>query len=205
MSSNEITSSWNVIFVVKSLLKVSWLLSHLWQFQMWPQILCHSSLEIGLVSISSVNRIMPCDSQWDEVIKNDVAPSSLVEHFLLSGMAPMTICSCPNSSPWLSPSQLSLPCHHQWNYSSWLEHELHMCRDLVWLFTTLPLRMFAEALPGMSQCVGHCPANWKITGLIPGQCTCLDFGLGPQLGACKRQLIGVSLTHQCFPLPTSPP
>ena len=38
-------------------------------------------------------------------------------------------------------------------------------------------------------------ANWKVTGLIPGQGTCLGCGPGPWVEACKRQLIDVSVIH----------
>ena len=39
------------------------------------------------------------------------------------------------------------------------------------------------------------PANRKVAGLVPGQGTCLGCRLGPQLGACERQRIDVSLLH----------
>ena len=54
------------------------------------------------------------------------------------------------------------------------------------------------------QWVGHCPVNLKVTGSIPGQGTCLDCGLGPQLGAWKRHLINVCLAHQSFSSSRSP-
>ena len=38
----------------------------------------------------------------------------------------------------------------------------------------------------------------RFAGSIPSQGTCLGCGPGPQLGACERQLINVSLIHQCF-------
>ena len=49
------------------------------------------------------------------------------------------------------------------------------------------------ALTGVDQWVGHCTTNWKVTGLLPSQGTCLDCRPGPQLGACKRQPVHVSL------------
>ena len=52
-----------------------------------------------------------------------------------------------------------------------------------------------QALAGVAQWVGSCTANQKVTSLIPSQGTCLDCEPGPQLGACKRQLINVTLTH----------
>ena len=57
---------------------------------------------------------------------------------------------------------------------------------------------FAKALAGVAQLVGHCSANQKVADLIPGQGICLGCGFGPLLGMCKRQLIHVSLSHQCF-------
>ena len=47
----------------------------------------------------------------------------------------------------------------------------------------------------VAQLVGHCPANQKFLGLIPGQGTCLGVRAGTQLGACERQLIDVSIMH----------
>ena len=51
------------------------------------------------------------------------------------------------------------------------------------------------ALPGVAQWIECRPVNWKVTGLIPCQGTCLDFGPVPHLGVCERQLIDVSLAH----------
>ena len=42
----------------------------------------------------------------------------------------------------------------------------------------------------MAQWVGRHPTKQKVTGLIPGQGTCLDFGL---------RLSDVSLSHPCSP------
>ena len=53
------------------------------------------------------------------------------------------------------------------------------------------------ALAGVTQWVEHRPANWKVASLIPGQGTCLGCRPGPQLGVWERQLMDVSLTHQC--------
>ena len=59
------------------------------------------------------------------------------------------------------------------------------------------------ALAGMAQLVGHQPANQQVTGSIPRQGTCQGCGPDPQLGACERQLIDVSLAHLCFsPFPS---
>ena len=51
------------------------------------------------------------------------------------------------------------------------------------------------ALASMAQWIECWPENKKVTSLIPSQGTCLGCRPGPQLGACKRQLIDVSLTH----------
>ena len=48
------------------------------------------------------------------------------------------------------------------------------------------------------------PVNWKMVGSIPGQGTCLGCRFGPSQGECKRQLIDVSLSHQCFSPSLSP-
>ena len=51
------------------------------------------------------------------------------------------------------------------------------------------------ALANVAQWIECWPVNQKVTGSIPHQGTCLGGGLVPQLGACKRQPIDVSLTH----------
>ena len=45
--------------------------------------------------------------------------------------------------------------------------------------------------------------NDLVTGLIPGWGTRLGCRPAPWLGACKRQLIDVSLAHGCFSLSLS--
>ena len=52
-----------------------------------------------------------------------------------------------------------------------------------------------NAMTGVVQWVGPHPASGKVAGSMPGQGICLGFGPGAQLGACKRQLIDVSLEH----------
>ena len=51
----------------------------------------------------------------------------------------------------------------------------------------------SEGLAGVAQWIEHQPVNQKVTGLIPGQGTCLGCGPGSQLGASERQPINVSL------------
>ena len=48
---------------------------------------------------------------------------------------------------------------------------------------------------GVSQWMEHRSVNQKVAGSIPSQDTGLGCGPGPQLGACQRQLINISLTH----------
>ena len=60
---------------------------------------------------------------------------------------------------------------------------------------------------GVAQWIEHQPTNWKITGSIPSQGTCLSCGPGPQLGTCERQpqsmyLLHVSLTLFLIPFPS---
>ena len=59
------------------------------------------------------------------------------------------------------------------------------------------------SLTGVVQKDGHHPTNQEATSSILSQCTYLI----PGLGVCERQLINVSLAHQCcspsFPAPLS--
>ena len=43
------------------------------------------------------------------------------------------------------------------------------------------------ALAGVAQWIECWPVNHRVTGLIPGQGTCLGCGPGPQWGVHKRQ------------------
>ena len=54
------------------------------------------------------------------------------------------------------------------------------------------------ALAGVAQWIESWLVNQNTTVLIPGQSTCLGCRPGPQLGACKRQLIDVSIAYCCF-------
>ena len=51
------------------------------------------------------------------------------------------------------------------------------------------------ALAGVAQWIEHQP---EVVGSIPRQGTCLGYAPGPQMEACERQQIDVSLTHQVF-------
>ena len=59
------------------------------------------------------------------------------------------------------------------------------------------------ALAGVAQWIEHGPVNQSVAGSIPSQCTCLDWGPGPQEGVCERQLTAVSLAHRRFSLSLS--
>ena len=65
--------------------------------------------------------------------------------------------------------------------------------------------LIVVVLTGVAQCVGRCATNGKVTGLVPCQGLCLGCRPGPQLRACKRQPIDVSLAHRCFSLSLSLP
>ena len=46
----------------------------------------------------------------------------------------------------------------------------------------IPLKTLHDALTGVARWVGRHPVDQKVTGSIPGQCTCLGCGPGPQIG-----------------------
>ena len=60
------------------------------------------------------------------------------------------------------------------------------------LCTLLAIRKM-QALAGRAHWIGCQPANQKVAGSIPCQGMCLGCGPGPQLVACRRHLIDVSL------------
>ena len=61
-----------------------------------------------------------------------------------------------------------------------------------------------NALADVAQYIECWFANQKVIGSVSGQGTCLGFGPGPQMGACERQPINVSLAHRCFSPTFSP-
>ena len=63
------------------------------------------------------------------------------------------------------------------------------------------LRVFL-ALAGVAQWIEHQPANRRVAGSIPSQGTSLGCGPGPQLRACEKQLIHVSLPLFLLPFPS---
>ena len=71
-------------------------------------------------------------------------------------------------------------------------------------FLKCDLKKRLTALAGVAQWIEHQSVNQKVAGSIPSQGTCLGCGPGPQLGACERQPINVSLTHWSFPPFLSP-
>ena len=54
------------------------------------------------------------------------------------------------------------------------------------------------AMADVAQRIERQPVNQKFAGSIPGRGRCLGCGPGPHVGTCERQLLVVSLTHQCF-------
>ena len=69
------------------------------------------------------------------------------------------------------------------------------------------LRVDVKVLAGVAQWIECWPANQKVASSIPSQGTCLVCRPGPQLRGHERQLIDVSLAHQCYSssLPSSLP
>ena len=109
-----------------------------------------------------------------------------------------------------------------WNYMCKPGHELHLCPILTvhkWLRLCSRVSLFFLIIQNIQDLIEntalkniiyrtftgwHGSAYWalaceqKVSGLIPGQSTCLGCGPGSQLGACERQAIDVSLEHWCF-------
>ena len=56
-----------------------------------------------------------------------------------------------------------------------------------------------RVLAGVVQWIERWPTNRKVAGSIPGQSTCMGFGTGPQLGACKRQPVSGFSLPLCLP------
>ena len=54
------------------------------------------------------------------------------------------------------------------------------------------LKIVQMALAGVAQWIECQSGNRRVAGLIPSQGTCLGCGPGPQLGACKKQLISLT-------------
>ena len=76
-------------------------------------------------------------------------------------------------------------------------------------FSTRPalitlLNIANYSLAGVAQWIECQPENQKVAGSIPSQGTRLGCRIGPRSGVCERQLIDVSVAHQCFPLSLSP-
>ena len=61
------------------------------------------------------------------------------------------------------------------------------------------------ALTGVAQLAKHCPQSERSqVGSILVRAHAWIVGQAPGQGVCKRQLIDVSLVHQCFPPSFSP-
>ena len=65
-------------------------------------------------------------------------------------------------------------------------------------------KSYCHALTGVAQWAGRCPTSRKVVSSVPVEDTCLDCGPGPQLGACGRRPINVSLSCRCFCYSLSP-
>ena len=59
----------------------------------------------------------------------------------------------------------------------------------------LEIKLSHIALASVAQWTEHWAVKERVTGSIPSQGTYPGCGPGPQVGACKRHLINVSLTH----------
>ena len=102
-----------------------------------------------------------------------------------------------------------------WIFQFYLEHFLSLpFSPMLTLFGLLVLHCCLKnyyhccfkksALAGVVQWIECWPVNWGVTCLVPSQGTCLGCGLGPWLGACKRQpRINVSLPLFLPPSPLS--
>ena len=75
-----------------------------------------------------------------------------------------------------------------------LHPKISLIKSLVFSFIFKKL----YALAGVAQWNECRPLNQGVAGLIPSQGTCLGCRPVPQLRACERQPIGVSLAHRCF-------
>ena len=95
--------------------------------------------------------------------------------------------------PWLSTRETE---------ESRLENRVHF---LPWEENSS--KTVISALTGVAQWVEGHPVNQQAAGSIPSQGTRLGYRPGPQMGACERQPVNVSLAHRCFfpsPSPSLP-
>ena len=65
----------------------------------------------------------------------------------------------------------------------------------VFLIWRIHYQKYVVALAGVGQWFERQPVNQKVSGSVRGQGACLGCGPGPQLGACEKQPIDVSLAH----------
>ena len=110
--------------------------------------------------------------------------------------------------PWAAPRQqvdlIQLP-QFIFNVKSCRWNILHLqASHFIHLVLQEKIIEHLVTLAGVAHWIELRPANWNITGLIPVLGTCLGCGPGPQLEACKRQPIDISLTHQCFSFSFTP-
>ena len=77
-------------------------------------------------------------------------------------------------------------CLRRWSLSRELNKGVHYAdkgQKLWHIVLTGKVYKRALALAGVAQWIEHWPVNRKVTSSIPSQGTCLNCGLGPQLGA----------------------
>ena len=67
---------------------------------------------------------------------------------------------------------------------------------------TLTLRVVKWALTDVAQLVGCHPVKWKVTGLIPGQGTCLGCRFGPPSGRVQEATNQSTFLSLSFSLPS---
>ena len=65
------------------------------------------------------------------------------------------------------------------------------------------IKIIIAALAGVAYWIEHWPADWKVTGSIPSQGTCLGCRPGPWLGVYERQLVSINVFLPLFLPPFS--
>ena len=91
---------------------------------------------------------------------------------------------------------------HLVSINSWMDKQ-----NVVYTYSGMSFTFTKEGnsvLTGVAQLVRCCPTRQKVSSSIPSQATCLGCRPGPQLGACSRQPLDVSLVHWWFSPSLSP-
>ena len=110
-------------------------------------------------------------------------------------------CAMGSGCPTVQTAFLFLGCLSKvLFYSAWLlKYFVEKCLTL-WgkkYIKSLEIKMPQITLTGAVWWGGCHPMNRKVISSIFSQGTCLNCEFGPQLGACERQPIDVSLTYPC--------